>query len=109
MHTRLMDFINKHDVTFKCQYGFQKGKLTEHSILDLYFHIITSNDKREKSVCIFLDFAKSFDKVNHEVLLYKLNYYAVAGIALEWFRSYLSHRQQAVNIGQCFSYFQTIS
>ena len=63
MHTRLMDFINKH-ITFKHQYGFQKGKSTEHAILDLYFNIITANEKQEKSACIFLDFAKAFDIVN---------------------------------------------
>ena len=49
MHTRLMDFIIKHDITFKYQYGFQKGKSTEHAILDLYFNIITANEKQEKS------------------------------------------------------------
>ena len=45
MHTTLMDFINKHDITFKHQYGFQKGKSTEHVILDLYFNIIRTNEK----------------------------------------------------------------
>ena len=101
MHARLMDFINKHDVIFKHQHGFQKGKSTEHAILDLYFNI-TANEKQEKSACIFLDFAKVFDTVNHEILLYKLDYYGVQDIALEWFRSYLSHQQQAVKIGVFF-------
>ena len=82
MHTRLMDFINKHDIIFKHQYGFQKGKLTEHAILDLYFDSITANEKQEKSACIFLDLAKAFDTVNHEIWL---DYYGVRGIALEWF------------------------
>ena len=85
MHTRLMDFINKHDITFKHEYGFQKGKSTEHAILDLYFNIIAANEKQGKSACVFLDFAKAFDTVNYEILLYKLNYYGVRGIALEWF------------------------
>ena len=57
MHTRLMDFINKHDITFKHQYGFKKSKSTEHAISDIYFNIITANEKQEKSTCIFLDFA----------------------------------------------------
>ena len=30
-------------------------------------------------------------------------------IVLEWLRSDLSHRQQAVKIGQCFSDFQSVS
>ena len=64
------------------KYGFQKGKLTEHAILDLYFDSITANEKQEKSACIFLDLAKAFDTVNHEIL-YELDYYGVRGIALE--------------------------
>ena len=73
MLTRLMDFINKNDITFKHQHGFQKGKSTEHAILDLYFNIITANENQEKSACIFLDFAKAFDIVNREILLHKLD------------------------------------
>ena len=69
MHTRLMDFINKHDSTFKHQYGFKKGKSTEHVIPDIYFNIITANEKQEKSACIFLDFAKAFNTANHKILL----------------------------------------
>ena len=57
MHTGLMDFINKHDITFKHQYGFEKSKSTEHAISDIYFNIVTANEKQEKSACIFLDFA----------------------------------------------------
>ena len=76
-------------------------------ILDLCFNIITANEKQEKSACISQDFANAFDKV--KMKFYKLDYYGVWGIALELFQSYLSHRQQAVKIGQCFSDFQTIS
>ena len=52
MHTRLMDFINKHNI-FKHQYGFQKGKSTEPAILYLYFNIITANEKQEKGATFF--------------------------------------------------------
>ena len=103
MYARLIDFINKHDIIFKHQYGFLKGKSTEHAILDLYFNSFTANEKQKKIACIFQGIANAFDTVNHEILLYKLDYYAVQGIGLEWFRSYLSHRQQAAKIGQCFS------
>ena len=42
----------------------------------------------------FLDFAKAFDCVNHEVLLNKLEHHGVRGNVLSLLRSYLSNRFQ---------------
>ena len=85
-----MDFINNH-ITFKHQYCMVCKKVNrQNAILDLYFTIITANEKQEKSACIFLVFAKPFDTVNHKILLYKLDYYGAQEIALELFQS-ISH------------------
>jgi uncharacterized membrane protein len=51
-----------------------------------------------RKVCIrcFCDFAQAFDGVNHELLLYKLEYYGMQGKILDWFKSYLVNRKQRV-------------
>jgi hypothetical protein len=36
--------------------------------------------------------------VNHNILLFKLNYYAIQGDTLDWFTSYLYSRQQRIEI-----------
>ena len=36
MHKRLCQYLNKFDILYKRQSGFQKGKSTKHAILDLH-------------------------------------------------------------------------
>ena len=51
---------------------------------------------------------KAFDTVSHEILLKKLEYYGVRGIALKLFASYLSNRYQQTSIDGCLSILELI-
>jgi len=54
--------------------------------------------KKLNPIRIFLDLTKAYDILNHKVLLSKLHYYGIRGVANFWFESYLSHRKQCVEI-----------
>ena len=93
VHRRLINYLNKYELLFKHQYGFQKGKSTERAILHLYKNVVEAIEKKKEKTCaIFLDFAKVFDTVHHKILIKKLEYFGVRGVPLIWFQSYLHNR-----------------
>ena len=57
----------------------------------------------------FLDLQKAFDTVDHQILLEKLNHYVIRGDSNDWFKSYLSNRNQYVFLNGFASGLNTIN
>ena len=49
---------------------------------------------------VIMDFAKAFDKVNHSLLIHKLNQYGIQGEISRWISDFLNNRRQAVHACQ---------
>ena len=58
---------------------------------------------------VILDLQKAFDTVNHKILLNKLGAMGVDRIAVQSFKSYLTGREQLVNIADTNSGFRNVS
>ena len=56
-------------------------------------------DSKKLTLVVLVDFSKAFDSIDHCRLLSKLQALGIGRTALEWFRSYLTGRQQYVRIG----------
>ena len=84
---------------YTSQYGFRKGHLTQHAILDIVNTIQTNMSQGLFSRGIFIDVKRAFDTVDHDILLSKLHYYGFRGIINAWFACYLNYRMQT-QIGQ---------
>ena len=56
-------------------------------------NIQTHLDDGKYSAAVFVDLKKAFDTVDHNILLKKLDYYGVRGIANEWFASHLKNKK----------------
>ena len=80
------------------QFGFQENHSIDHALVSLTEAVRNTLDNKRFGCGIFIDLQKAFDTVNHAILLSKLEHYGVRGCALEWFRSYLSDRNQYVSV-----------
>jgi hypothetical protein len=60
-------------------------------------------EKKQHVIAIFCDLRKAFDCCDHSILLKKLCKLGIKDVELNWFRNYLTNRQQFVSIGDCKS------
>ena len=103
MYKRLIKFIDKHNILYQQQYGFRKNHSTEMAIIKLTNKIIETIEKSEFTAGIFLDLSKEFDTVDHTIIVSKLEHYGIRGLALEWFKNYLTNRSQMVRFQDSIS------
>ena len=80
------------------QSGFIPGDSTVNQLAHLYHLFSEALDKKKDIRIVFCDISKAFDRVWHKGLLYKLENIGIRGPLLQWFKNYLSNRQQRVII-----------
>ena len=108
IYKRLLNFVNKHDILFKNQFGFRKGHSTSTAILELIHNINQAIDTGEFTLAVFIDLSKAFDVIDHSILLRKLDYYGIRGLPLKWFCSYLESRKHLTVINNIKSECKTV-
>ena len=69
MYDRLLEFLEIHKLLFAGQFGFRKQHSSYMALMIFIDKLISSLDKGEMVIGIFLDFSKAFDTVDHEILL----------------------------------------
>ena len=80
------------------QHGFRCGRSTITQLLNYYETIMDILVEGYSVDSIYLDFSKAFDKVDHNILLAKLENLGIGGKIHAWITSFLKNRQQAVRI-----------
>jgi Holliday junction resolvase RusA-like endonuclease len=96
MLDQLTSHFKKLNLIFGNQYGFRKGHSTEHAVLENIDRIVENLENGHIPLNIFLDLSKAFDTLDHNILIEKLSYYGIRGIALDLCRDYLTNRTQQV-------------
>ena len=77
---------------------YRSGRSCLSQLLLHHNKILEKLEKSNNVDVIYLDFAKTFDKVDHSILLNKLKKIAINGKIGVWIHNFLSNRQQCVPV-----------
>ena len=86
-HLEVTDLMNE------TQFGFRTGRSTISQLSRYYDSIMTMLESGNRVDSIYLDFAKVFEKVDHNILIKSLN---LDGNILRWIEKFLKKRKQVV-------------
>ena len=91
-----MKHLDRLDILDKQQNGFRQKHSCESQLINTIEQISCSVDKKRQVDYLVLDFAKAFDTVPHQRLLYKLHFYGIRNNTLLWIQNWLTARTQRV-------------
>ena len=106
---RLVSFLERNSLIIPTQFGFRHNHSTIHSILDIITESYQNIEDKRFSALILLDIKKAFDSVCHKLLIKKLEFYGIRGVANKLLHSYLQNRLQFVSINNVKSNLEPVT
>ena len=88
--------MNRNEILYHHQYGFQAKKSTLHPMVHLINEIGKAKNDKDLTIGVFCDISKGFDTISHDILLKKMEKIGIKNQALNWFKNYLKDRKQYV-------------
>ena len=96
LRKQMITHLEENNLLNSKQHGFRSGKSCLTQLLHHFDDIIESLSNGDDMDAIYLDYAKAFDKVDHQLLLSKLQLYGFRSKIIRWIESFLTNRSQQV-------------
>ena len=104
----MVQYIEDNNILSEKQHGFRSGRSCLTQMLSHFDDIMEGLIDNKDTDAIYLDYAKAFDKVDHRLLLSKLQSYGFSAQIIKWVESFLTGRTQSVVLNGQHSIIQHI-
>ena len=108
MRNKLVDHLEENNLLPDSQHGFRKRRGCLTQLLNHMDNIFNELNSGNEVDVVYLDYSKAFDKVNHSILLAKLEKLGIGGKILAWIKDFLSDRYQTVVVEGKKSSFEIV-
>ena len=98
VYKQLVDYFENNNLLLRNQHGFRKGLSTSTAIMDFVQVLYQEFDQRHTTSCIYVDYKRAFDTIDHVILCKKLALYGLDANSVNWCKNYLGHRKQIVKL-----------
>ena len=98
VYDQLETYLDEIKLLYDLQSGFRPKYSTDTCLIHLTDFIQFQMDKGNAVGMVLLDLQKAFDTLDHSILLSKLDAIGLSNDIVKWFQSYLSGRQQLVDV-----------
>ena len=95
---KIMKYMDEKGLFNSRQHGFRKNRSCLSQLLQHYQSLLDILEDKSVADVIYLDFSKAFDKVDHYILLQKLEKIGIKGRLLQWIENFLTSRTQVVAV-----------
>ena len=98
VHEQTTKFLNDNNIFYKYQSGFRNNHSTD--LFPSFFNdkILKGFDSKVYTGMILIDLQKTFDTINHKILLYKPLPIGFSKNTISWYESYLAERHFTVEV-----------
>ena len=108
LRAKIVKFVEDNDILCNNQHGFRRGRSCLTQLLSHFEDIMFGLTQGADTDAIYLDFAKAFDKVDHQLLIQKLRLYGFHEQLIKWLESFLSNRSQHVVVNGFSSFLAVV-
>ena len=105
INKHLLSYLKTNELIHPNQSGFREHHSCHTALTTLVDIFYKNINKNEFTGVLFVDFAKAFDVIDHDLLLRKLTLYGLSNDTLHLISSFLSNREQLVCINTIKSDF----